>query len=114
MVKEHIGQKIKRLRSFRGMTQEDLAAALGKTRSLVSFLERTGNVNKYTLQEIANILNITIEDLESGLTDVKEQENKGYPKAENPLIEQLQKEIEFLKETISHQWQLLHELSKSK
>ena len=114
MVKEHIGQKIKRLRSFRGMTQEDLAAALGKTRSLVSFLERTGNVNKYTLQEIANILNITIEDLESGLTEVKEQENKGYPKAENPLIEQLHKEIEFLKETISHQWQLLHELSKSK
>ena len=114
MAKEHIGQKIKRLRSFRGMTQEELAVALGKTRSLVSFLERTGNVNKYTLQEIANILNITIEDLESGLTDVKEQENKGYPKAENPLIEQLQKEIEFLKETISHQWQLLHELSKSK
>lgn len=114
MEKEHIGQKIKRLRSFRGMTQDDLATALGKTRSLVSFLERTGKVNKYTLLEIANILNISVEELESGLTTVKEPQSYGYSKIDPSLTDQLQKEIEFLKETINHQWTLLHELSKSK
>jgi transcriptional regulator with XRE-family HTH domain len=50
------------------MTQEELAETLGKTRSLVSFLERTGKVNKYTLQEIAGILKTTPDELEAGIT----------------------------------------------
>jgi transcriptional regulator with XRE-family HTH domain len=114
MAKEHIGKKIKRLRSFRGMTQDDMAIALGKTRSLVSFLERTGKVNKYTLQEIANVLKISVEEIESGLTEVKELEQPSISKLDQTINEQLQKEIQFLKETINHQWTLLHELAKSK
>jgi transcriptional regulator with XRE-family HTH domain len=41
--KDHIGQKIKRIRAFKGMNQEELARAIGKTRSLISHFERTGN-----------------------------------------------------------------------
>ncbi len=111
--KEHLGERIKRLRAFRGMTQEELAEALGKTRSLVSFLERTGKVNKYTLQEIAGILKTTPDELESGIT--LEEDSVNYTNTEDSqLIIQLREEIAFLKETIQHQWQLLKGLSKSK
>ena len=114
--KEHIGQKIKRLRAYRGLTQEDLARSLGKTRSLVSFFERTGNINKYTLQEISQLLNTTPEELENGHIEVSpaNQQDQKSNGPEEKLISQLQQEIVFLKETIHQQWQLLKELSKSK
>ncbi len=114
--KEHLGQKIKRLRAYRGLTQEELARSLGKTRSLVSFFERTGNINKYTLQEISTLLNTTPEELENGISEIEEPATTGYHyiSQDEKVIYQLQKEIIFLKETINHQWQLLKELSKSK
>jgi transcriptional regulator with XRE-family HTH domain len=119
----HLGKTIKRLRSFRGMTQEDLAKSLGKTRSLVSFFERTGNVNKYTLQEIATILSTTVEKLETGYIDseyfsnidtvdiIKDQYRVSKYQQ---LIDQQQEEINFLKETIKNQWELLKRLGKEK
>jgi transcriptional regulator with XRE-family HTH domain len=111
-----LGQKIKRLRAYRGLTQEDLARSLGKTRSLVSFFERTGNINKYTLQEISTLLNTTPDELENGISLAEEPESNGYQhnSEDSKIIHQLQQEIIFLKETINHQWQLLKELSKGK
>lgn len=113
--KEHLGQKIKRLRAFRGMTQEDLAHAIGKTRSLVSFFERTGNINQYSLLEICSVLKTTPDELD-GSMHVDEGKSPSYTTAvKNPeLLEQLKEENKFLKETINNQWQLLRELSKSK
>lgn len=114
--KEHLGQKIKRLRAYRGLTQEELARSLGKTRSLVSFFERTGNINKYTLQEISQLLNTTPEELENDTIHVTPAAPTTHIFAgpQEKLISQLQEEISFLKETVNHQWQLLKELSKSK
>lgn len=111
-----MGQKIKRLRAYRGLTQEDLAKSLGKTRSLVSFFERTGNINKYTLQEISQLLNTTPEELENDTIHVSPAAptTHSFAGPQEKLISQLQEEISFLKETINHQWQLLKELSKSK
>lgn len=111
--KEHLGKKIKRLRAYRGLTQEGLAEELGKTRSLVSFLERTGNINKYTLEEIAKILGVTVEELNDAPSTSIAQEPTSYKSIEHhtKLIEQLKKENEFLKETIQHQWELLKALS---
>ena len=48
---EHLGKKIKKIRAFNGMTQEELALAINKTRSMVSHIERTGEANYYTLKE---------------------------------------------------------------
>jgi transcriptional regulator with XRE-family HTH domain len=114
--KEHLGQKIKRLRAYRGLTQEDLAKSLGKTRSLVSFFERTGNINKYTLQEISQLLNTTPEELENDTIHVSPATptTHSFGGPQEKLISQLQEEISFLKETINHQWQLLKDLSKGK
>ena len=116
----HLGQKIKRLRAFKGMTQEDLAAALGKTRSLVSYFERTGNINSYTLQEITLILGSNPEEIEllendenhNGHSDHKTNgSNNG---SLQKLLDQQKAEILFLRETINYQRQLLNELSKGK
>lgn len=128
--KDHIGQKIKRIRAFRGMNQEELAKAIGKTRSLISHFERTGNINKYTLREIADALQIEVEDIENIPEDdarygsenkekfyqsVKPAQELHFTRDQNyQLHSQLQNEISFLKDTINHQWQLLHELAKKK
>lgn len=117
----HLGQKIKRLRAFKGMTQEELATALGKTRSLVSYFERTGNINNYTLQEITSILGTNPEEF--ALYDMDDSKyihpgTNGISNNHNgiaqKLLDQQQAEILFLKETINYQWQLLNELSKRK
>jgi transcriptional regulator with XRE-family HTH domain len=119
--RHHLGEKIKRLRSYRGMTQEELAKGIGKTRSLISFLERTGNINKYTLSEIARVLNTTPTDLEKIETGVMQPvfvESEDSLHAKNKLfqnlIERQQNEIEFLKQTISHQQNLLYRITNSK
>jgi len=102
------------------MTQEDLAASLGKTRSLVSYFERTGNINSYTLQEITLILGSNPEEIE--LLENEENHN-GHPDhkanganngALQKLVDQQKAEILFLRETINYQRQLLNELSKGK
>ena len=118
--KEHLGVKVKRIRGFRGMTQEQLAEAVGKTRSLISFYERTGNINRYTLMEIANALQISPEELESfnvdGAANIAETSRISLDKNDlmQHLLDQQRREIDFLKDTIAKQWQLLNELSKSK
>ena len=119
--KNHLGEKIKRLRSYRGMTQEELAKGIGKTRSLISFLERTGNINKYTLSEISRVLNTTpseLEKIETSITQPILVESEESLHAKNQvyqkLIERQQTEIEFLKQTISHQQNLLNRIVNSK
>ncbi len=123
----HIGTRIKRLRAFKGLKQEDLAQAIGKTRSLISHLEKTGNVNRYTLQEIAQALQMSVEELEQmeleptpKPLDSTKPYSKSGPKpvsgigiyAED-MISQQKKEIEFLKETIQNQWKVIHDLTAS-
>lgn len=110
--KGHLGQRIKRLRAYRGLTQEDLAEALGKTRSLVSFLERTGNINKYTLQEIAKALAIPVDQLNDDTTSASAEHYGSEINQKSGVIEQLKKENEFLKDTIQHQWDLIKALSE--
>lgn len=119
----HTGEKVKRLRSFKGLKQEDLAQAIGKTRSMISFLERTGNINKYTLQEVANALDVPVsifesEDMLSHLqknSHVAEDIAKRYSKdTEDDIILMLHDEIQYLRSTIAKQWDLIFELSKNR
>jgi transcriptional regulator with XRE-family HTH domain len=119
----HTGEKVKRLRSFKGLKQEDLAQAIGKTRSMVSFLERTGNINKYTLQEVAVALDVPVsifeaDDMLSHLQmhrHVAEDLVRRYNKdAEEDIILMLHDEIKYLRATIAKQWDLIFELSKQR
>lgn len=117
------------------MKQEELAAAIGKTRSLISHFERTGNVNKYTLQEIAEVLQVDLDTLENlPVEGIQLQENEEYSTREGRmayktgkisgaksqdklkvyqlLINKQQSEIAHLKDTISHQWKLLQDITR--
>ncbi|MDB5229113.1 MAG: hypothetical protein JWN78_3306 [Bacteroidota bacterium] len=112
---EHLGKKIKKIRAFNGMTQEELAQAINKTRSMVSHIERTGEVNHHTLQEIAKVLKLPVEKIQEydikhpiTLNEIGDQNGS----AEQALIIQLKEEIAFLKGTIQNQWKLLFELAK--
>lgn len=121
MKKEHLGNKIKRIRAYKGMKQEDLAVAIGKTRSLISYFERTGNINKYTLIEIAQALDIDAETLEMKnddgalkFTTEDKDQNKLVKNNCEETIQKQKEEILFLKDTINQQWKLLQKLSNKK
>ena len=112
--KEHLGEKLKKIRVLHGMSQEDLAKAIGKTRSLISHLETSGNVNKYTLQEIATVLKTDPASIENFnfenahiLRDLNP--NTEYNKEE---IQKLKEEITDLKATIKEQWKVIQNLTK--
>jgi transcriptional regulator with XRE-family HTH domain len=114
--KDHIGQKIKRLRAFKGITQEDLAIKVGKTRSLISYIERTGNINKQTLNEIILILESNPEEFElksvdffSSNKEVKKEMTDITKNAYEILIKELKEEISYLKKIIDDQLLLLKE-----
>ena len=119
--KIHLGEKIKRIRSFKGYTQHELAKGIGKTRTLISYFERTGNINKYTLAEIADFLKLSIDDLEnigefstdhlSNGSSIEPYETVSWLKN---LVEEQKEEIIFLKKTITQQMDLLQKLSSKK
>jgi len=110
---EHTGKKIKKIRAFNGMTQEELALAINKTRSMVSHIERTGEVNHHTLKEIAKVLNLPIEQLEeTENTSIILNDPYSVNTTQQDLIVQLKQENIFLKDTIQNQWKLLFELAK--
>lgn len=116
--KIHLGEKIKRIRSFKGYTQQDLAKGIGKTRTLISYFERTGNINKYTLVEVADFLCISPEDIEnlcenSSIMFLENGDSENMIWLKN-LVEEQKEEIHFLKKTISQQLDLLQKLSDEK
>lgn len=118
---DHLGQKIRRIRALKGINQEELAFRIGKTRSLISHLERTGSVNKYTLREIAEALGVDVETIENSSYEmvfpiILNKQPKDTEKKDNykEIIEKQITEIEYLKKTIDNQWQLINELAKKK
>jgi transcriptional regulator with XRE-family HTH domain len=54
----HIGLQIKLARIAKGLTQQDLAVRIFKTRPLVSHIEQKGEVNEKTLADIKKVLDM--------------------------------------------------------
>jgi transcriptional regulator with XRE-family HTH domain len=62
-----IGEKIRRIRMFKGVKQEFLASKLGVSQSQVSIIETQDKIEQELLFQIAEILNVTpkmIEDFD--------------------------------------------------
>lgn len=55
---------------FRGLTQQDLAEKVHKTRPLISSIEQTGIVNVHTLNKICEVLEVKPEDLKANSNDI--------------------------------------------
>ena len=110
----HIGRKIKVARVSKGLTQQDLAEKINKTRPLISHIEQTGKISAYTLNKISAVLNIDFNDVEQVFTDNKghytyKKENADALKVEN---ERLRKEIDILHELIESQKEVIKGLKE--
>jgi len=58
-----LGLQIKLGRVKKKLTQQDLAELIGKTRPLVSNIEKTGKVSIYTLKSICEVLDLDFEEM---------------------------------------------------
>jgi len=99
-----------------GLSLEELVKAIWKTRSIISHLETSGNINKYTLQEIATALKVDIAIIEnfkldslSILNDKNENDDYGKNK-----LQKLKDEIKELKATVKEQLKIIQHLTKGK
>jgi len=60
------GDRLRLLRKLRGISQEDLAAAVGCSQGMITQLENKDNVNSGFLYEIAKFLNADMEWIKTG------------------------------------------------
>lgn len=96
----HIGRRIKIARISKGLTQEELAEKINKTRPLISVIEQKGKVSHYTLRKICEVLGLDIEMLESGV----EETGGIYTRKADPIqVQTLQREVEHLQNLVQSQ-----------
>ncbi len=99
----HIGKAIKNLRQLADLTQSQLAISVGKTKGLISQIEKTGKINYYTLAKIAKTLKTTpekIEQYQQSLANPKLTVRSSPIQNNLPEIELLRLENQHLKEQI--------------
>lgn len=106
-----IGKKIKVLRAEKGISQQELADLVNKTRTLISHIEVTSKVNFFTLTEIANALDVTV----SYFTDDTTAENIVKEKGVDYLklserIKKIERENELLNEIVQNQKEIISQL----
>lgn len=112
-LKMDIGKKIKILRAEKGLSQQELADLINKTRTLISHIEVTSKVNFYTLNEIAEALEVPVSyftDDTYSLTAVAESSEQ-YSNM-NEKIKKLEREIELLNEIITNQKEIIQQLKE--
>jgi transcriptional regulator with XRE-family HTH domain len=106
----HLGLKIKIARIGKGLTQEQLAEQIDKTRPLISAIEQTGKVNHYTLKKICKVLNLDINNLENNSAEPALSYNiKNQNDLENRL-NQMALELSYLKNLVESQKDLISSL----
>jgi transcriptional regulator with XRE-family HTH domain len=115
----HTGKKIKLLRNLKGITQDQLAEKIGRTRALVSHIEQTGKANYDTLMLIINCFNLTMQEFEEfDQSQLKINKIKEYKTSEQNIkqlqerLENYQKENKILKELVESQKEMIVILKK--
>jgi transcriptional regulator with XRE-family HTH domain len=113
----HLGRKIKLVRIAKGLTQQELADQIGKTRPLVSAIEQTGQVNVHTLRDICKVLDLDPEDIiQVGTSQdpLFPYSGKKTKESEDLRTEnkKLKSEIEMLKELIESQREVIQMLKE--
>jgi len=61
----HIGRKIERIRTIKGLKQETLAKQLGITQAAMSKIEQNEKISEERLQQIADALEMSIEAIKN-------------------------------------------------
>ena len=96
----HIGQKIRLIRKLQGLTQDQLADKINKTRPLVSTIERTGEGHPYTITAICSALKIKPAQLDAFSEKDIRDFILGKTKPGKNEVEALNREVELLKELL--------------
>lgn len=117
----HLGKKIKLLRNIKGISQEQLATKIRRTRALISHIEQSGKVNYETLMLILNYFNLSKEEFDNldqnqfKVNKIKEL-NSAIDGTEilKEQIKNYQKENEILKELIESQKEIIKFLKGKK
>lgn len=106
MTNRHLGRHIQILREELDFNQDDMAAKIKKSKSLVSYIERTGKVNDKTLKDIAKALNVTFESLKLYPLKDSDSNNNELELLRKENLER-SKEIDLLKKVIESQEKLI-------
>jgi transcriptional regulator with XRE-family HTH domain len=113
----NIGKKMKILRAEKGISQQQLADSINKTRALISHIEVTSKVNYYTLNEIAKSLNVSVDYFIDGLHNEILNEGKIDYASLSKRFNNVERENQLLneiiinqKETISNQKEIIVQL----
>jgi transcriptional regulator with XRE-family HTH domain len=96
----HIGQKIKLIRKLQGLTQDELADKINKTRPLISTIERTGQGHPYTINAICSALKIKPAQLEAFAEKDIRDYILGKTEPNKKEVEALNREVELLRELL--------------
>ncbi|WP_299249810.1 helix-turn-helix transcriptional regulator [uncultured Cytophaga sp.] len=101
-MKTSLGQKIRRIRVSKELTQDNLAYELGITKSAYSKIERDEtNVSIARLTEIAKTLEVNIVDFFNDSENTAEDSKSNYGFATKRDIEEMAKMIEALSKDVS-------------
>lgn len=113
----NLGLKIKLARIAAGLTQEELAVKINKTRPLISYIEQTGKAGNDTLMAISRVLNmsdlITAGESNPGY-GVSVNQSAGGNEQLHETIKSLETQIELLKGIIESQKQTIKLLEERK
>ncbi len=117
----HTGKKIKLLRNLKGISQEQLASKIGRTRGLISYIEQSGQVNHETLLLILNYFHLKKEEFDNleqnQIKLTKTKENTTQTDELQKLKEQVnnyQKENIILKDLVDSQKEIIKLLKEKK
>jgi transcriptional regulator with XRE-family HTH domain len=103
------------VRISKGISQQELADMINRTRPLVSHIEQTGKVNDKTFNAICKSLKISENDLE-GFVNEPKNTYKNYRQSHTTVfdeIELLKQENKILKDLVQSQKEII-EMLKSK
>lgn len=106
MSNKHIGKHIQKLREAADMSQDQLAEKIGKSKSLVSFVENKGKVSDPTLKLISKALDVPFENLKVyPIIDLDSQ--KQSLEQYKFRITELERETELLRSIIDKQEKII-------
>lgn len=103
----HLGLRIKIARISKGITQEELAEKINKTRPLISSIEQTGKANYYTLRKICEVLELEWDETTNMVNDPKAPYGLSKNAKQAEQIKQLEKELAQLQLLVQSQADLI-------
>ncbi len=106
----HIGKKLERIRTIRGIKQETLAGALGITQAAISKMGKSTKINEEKLAQIAEKLGVTADAIKNFNEDASINNNVFVEQNHNTVINYQINPLEKMAELYSENKKLYEQL----